>query len=542
MSLQSRRYPKSRAVGSALVAAAVVFSGLALRPSMPAHAASNTLLVARDISDGKTMDPGHSYEFTAAVVQSNTYDTLVTYNGTDTAHPVGDLATSWKVNSDGTVYTFNLRKNVRFSNGDPLTADDVVFSYLRLKYLNDNPAFLIAGATNIKALDKYTVQITLGAPDVSFLAALADQNFGVLDSKLVKAHGGVDSSDAATKDKAESFLDSQSAGTGPYKMTNWTRNSQIVLERNPNYFGPRAAFDKIIFQHQISAAQQRLLVQRGSVDIAMNVSLQQAQPLLHDPNVKVVTGNTLDLIYLAMTTSMTRSVPLSSKYVRQAVRYAIDYDGILKGLLKGVGTRPNSMIPVGMLGNDTATNNSLLIHQDLNKARALMKRAGYSRGFTTSMYYTVGATVDGVAIDPLASKIQNDLAQIGITIKLVPQQDSVNLAEYRAQKLPMILYNWGVDYADPDDYAGPFSPGGGPAKRMFYTWDSKLANIVAQAKSSTDNAKRVALYRQVQQTWLDESPWVGLVQPQNIIVLGSNIKGYVFSPLTLGGNLRSVHK
>jgi ABC-type transport system substrate-binding protein len=124
----------------------------------------------------------------------------------------------------------------------------------------------------------------------------------------------------------------------------------------------------------------------------------------------------------------------------------------------------------------------------------------------------------------------------------VPQQDSVNLAEYRAQKLPMILYNWGVDYADPDDYAGPFSPGGGPAKRMFYTWDSKLTDIVMQAKSSTDTAKRVALYRQVQQTWLDEGPWVGLVQPQAIVVLGSNIKGYVFSPLTLGGNLRSVYK
>ena len=95
----------------------------------------------------------------------------------------------------------------------------------------------------------------------------------------------------------------------------------------------------------------------------------------------------------------------------------------------------------------------------------------------------------------------------------------------------MILYNWGVDYPDPDDYAGPFSPGGGPAKRMFYIKNPALQAIIAQAKSSSDTAKRVAAYKQVQQTWLDESPFIGLVQPQNIIVLGSNVKGYVYSPV-----------
>src|SRR5919204_678243 len=528
-----------RQAGTLIVATAVTLSGLAARPAASTSAtAGGTLLVARWIGDGKTMDPGRFYEFTSYAMAANCYDTLVTFKGTDTAHPRPDLATSWSISGGGKVFTFHLRHGVRFANGDPMTADDVVFSYRRLKYLKDNPAFLISGATDIRALDKYTVRITLGTPDVSFLAALAVPNFGVLNSRLVKAHGGDDSPQAATKDKATHFLDGQSAGTGAFQMTSWKRNTQITLVRNPHYWGPRPPMDKITFQNVPDSATQRLLVQKGSVDVAQNIDLQQSQALRNNPNVQLITGNTLDLIYVAMTTSATRSKPLSDKRVRQAIRYAIDYDGILKGLLKGVGTRPNSMIPVGMLGNDPATNNALLVHQDLHKARALLKKGGYPNGFSVKLSYWVGRVFDGIPMDPIAAKVKNDLAQVRINVTLDPEQDSVLLPAYRAQKLQMILYEWGVDYADPSDYAGPFSPGPGkrPVTRMFYTWDSHLTPIVNQADTVSDAGKRAALYRQVQQTWLDESPWIGLVQPQNIIVLGRDVKGYKFYPLVLGGN------
>jgi len=537
------RFQPARTAAAVATAATLLTSGLALRPAQPVHADNSTLLVARDITDGKTMDPGRFYEFTSNAMAANCYDTLITYNGSDTIHPVPDLAASLPTVSGGKVYTFHLRQNVRFANGDPMTAADVVFSYRRLLYLNDNPGFLIAGATDIKALDKYTVQITLSAPDVSFLSALADTNFGVLDSKVVIAHGGDDSVNAAKLDKATSFLDSQSAGTGAFTMTNWTRNSQIVMERNPNYWGPKPFFSKIIFQNQKDSAQQRLLVQRGAVDVAMNINIQQSQALAHDSSVQVVTGNTLDLIYMGMTLSPAVSKPLSDARVRQAIRYALDYDGILNGLLKGVGTRPNGMIPVGMVGNDTATNNALLIHPDLAKARALLTAAGYPNGFSVTMNYDVGTTFDGVTFDPIAAKVANDLARVGIKVKLGPEQDSILLPAYRAQKVQMILYNWGVDYPDPNDYAGPFSPGGGPAKRMWYvpSTDTALMNIVARADTTTDLAKRTALYRLVQETWLKESPFIGLVQPQNIIVFGSNIKGYVYSPV-LPSNFRTLSK
>jgi peptide/nickel transport system substrate-binding protein len=527
------RIPTRRTAGTVVAAALLLASSLTLRPAQPARADAGTLLVAADIADAKTTDPGHSYEFTSSMVQSNTYDTLITYKGNDTIHPVPDLAVSLPTIVGGKVFTFHLRHDVKFSNGDPMTAADVVFSYRRLQYLNDNPGFLVAGVKDIRAVDPYTVQISLSAPDVSFLSALSGTNLAVLDSKLVIAHGGDDSANAATADKAQSFLDSQTAGTGPYMMTNWTRNSQIVLEANPHYWGPKPAFSKVIVQNQQSAATQSLLVEKGTVDVALNINIQGAQALAGNSSVKVVQGNTLDLVYMGMTLNPAVSKPLSNPKVRQAIRYAIDYDGILKGLLKGVGTRPNGMIPVGMVGNDTATNNTLLINQNIGKAKALLTSAGYANGFSVSMSYDTNSTFDGVTFDPLAAKVQNDLAKVGIKINLVPSQDSILLTAYRAQKLPMVLYNWGVDYPDPNDYAGPFSPGGGPAKRMWYVPSSNpgLLNTVQLADTTTDLAKRTALYRAVQQTWLQDGPWIGLVQPQNIIVLGSNIKGYVYSPI-----------
>ncbi len=527
------RIPSPRTAGAIIAAVTLVASSLALRPAQSARADNSTLLVAADIADGRTMDPGHSYEFSSSMVQSNAYDTLITYKGNDTIHPVPDLAASLPTIVGGKVFTFHLRHDVKFSNGDPMTAADVVFSYRRLQYLNDNPAFLVAGVKDIRAVDNYTVQISLAAPDVSFLSALSGTNLAVLDSKLLIAHGGDDSPNAAKLDKAQSFLDSQSAGTGPFMMTSWTRNNQIVLERNPYYWGPKPFFSKVIIQNQTSAAQQRLLVQKGTVDVALNINIQEAQALAHDSSVKVVQGNTLDLVYMGMTLNPAVSKPLSNAKVRQAIRYAIDYDGILKGLLKGVGTQPNGMIPVGMVGNDPATNKSLLIHQNIAKAKSLLASAGYAKGFTVSMNYDTNTTFDGVTFDPLAAKIQNDLAKVGIKVNLVPQQDTILLTAYRAQKLQMVLYNWGVDYPDPNDYAGPFSPGGGPAKRMWYVPESNpsLENTVQLADTTNDLAKRTALYRAVQETWLQSGPWIGVVQPQNIIVLGSDIKGYVYSPI-----------
>jgi peptide/nickel transport system substrate-binding protein len=550
--------PMSRiaALGATSALMLASFAGIAARTATqtnaaPASANARTLIVASDISDGKTMDPGREYEFTADLVSENAYDRLITYKGSDTSHPVPDLASSWKVSNDARFFTFHLRHDVTFFNGDKMTAADIVFSYRRLGYLNDNPAFLMGAVAtgnkvtidSVRALNKYTVQFKLPTPDVSFLAALADVNFGVLDAKVVKAHGGSDAPNAATADKATTWLNNHSAGTGPFVFTNWTRGAagQIILKRNTHYWGPRPFLNEIDIQGVKDTATQRLEVSKGTVDLATNIDLDGARELKSTPSVKVITGNTLDVVYMGMTMSCKVSKEMCNPKVRQAVRDAIDYNGIINGLLNGVGTQPNGMIPVGMLGNSPAWNNSVKPKLNVAAAKALLKSAGYPNGFSVPLYYDGGVTFDGISYDLIAPKVANDLAAVGIKVKLTPQEDTVLLPAYRAQKIPFILYNWGVDFPDPNDYAGPFGSGGGPATRMWFTANTTQQKLAVQADSTPNVAKRTALYHQVQKIWLSQGPWVGLIQPQGIVVVHQGVTGYTYNAV-YGDNFRNIRK
>src|SRR5947209_3456512 len=249
----------------------------------PLTADLHTLVVARDLSDVRTLDPDRVFEPSADMVEGTVYDPLVTFLGQDITHVRPDLAAHWTLSAHNRVYTFHLRHHVRFSNGDPLTAADVVFSYRRLGYLNDNPAFLMGAHTvghglvinQVRSLDTYTVQITLPRPDVSFLAALTSPVFGVLDARVVQAHGGSDSPRAAVADKATTWLDDHSAGTGAFVLHSWVRGSSghITLTRNHFYWGKTPSLRQILLQGIPSAVTQRLEVERGTVDMAFNIPI-----------------------------------------------------------------------------------------------------------------------------------------------------------------------------------------------------------------------------------------------------------------------------
>lgn len=555
MSKLVSRFTTAGGIAALLLA---VTTGTVLRPAIrtsaaPLAASKSTLIVARTLDDLKTLDPGRMYEFSSSAAGANMFETLVQYVGQDVGHVRPFLATRWTITQGGKVFTFFLRHDVRFSTGRQMTSADVVFSYRRMAYLKDQPAFLfgenastkdVSGVYGIKALNKYTVQITLPAPDVSFLAQLTDLNFAVLDSKTASAHGADATVDAATKDTATSYLNAHSISTGPFQLSSWVRGAagSISLVPNKYYWGKKPYLKKIVFQGVQSPAAQRLEVQRGTVDVAQSLSIDDVKALKGNSSVKIVRGNSLDLVYMGMTLNPDISAPMANPLVRQAVRHAIDYHGLIHSLLSDVGAQPNGMIPVGLVGNDAKTNAKLIPKYSPTLAKSLLKRAGYPNGFNVDLYYGAGHTVDGVSMDLIMPKIQHDLQAVGINVSLKPENFTVMLADYRAQKLPMVAIEWGVDYPDSNDFAGPFSPGGGPAKRMWYTNNPALTALAVKADVTTDPKKRAALYLQIQKTWLKESAFAPLVQPQNIIVLHKGVSGYVISPLFVQGDMRWVKK
>jgi peptide/nickel transport system substrate-binding protein len=194
------------------VLAALVTAAVATGATASSSAPTGTLVIDRSF-EIKTADPQRAFEPTAAIVDRGIYDTFFTYNGGDVAHPVPLLVRSWSVSNGAKTYVFNLRKDVHFADGTPLTAADAVFSFRRLINIKGNPSFLLDGVT-VAARGRYTVVLKSKTPNAAIPSILTNTSLGIVNSKLVKRHGGTAAAGADKNDKAEQWLNS-AASRGP---------------------------------------------------------------------------------------------------------------------------------------------------------------------------------------------------------------------------------------------------------------------------------------------------------------------------------------
>jgi peptide/nickel transport system substrate-binding protein len=294
---RARRHGRRWAWGGLLIAVlgATAFGG----DEVAAQSRQETLILVRSMSDYITNDPSRTFEFTSQIIDRAAYDTLVTVEPPDFTKIQPNLATKWTISPDGTVYTFTLRSGAKFASGNPVTAQDVRFSFRRLKHLKDQPSFFADPIKEVEVANHTTVKIVLTGPDASFLAAVAGVPMGIVDSKTVIAKGGTDAEDAKAKDNATEWLNTTSAGSGPYKLVSFTRDVEAVLERNPSYWGPKPYFAKVILKHVTSGTTQREMIERGEADIAHDFDADLVAKIKEGPKIRIVSGLSLNLVYLA---------------------------------------------------------------------------------------------------------------------------------------------------------------------------------------------------------------------------------------------------
>ncbi len=482
-----------------------------------------------DQSDVKTLDPGREFEFAAAFVDLNTYDTLVVPKGPDDLTTfVPHLAKEWKISPDGTEYTFTLRDDVKFASGNPFTADDVKFSLMRLKNLKGNPGWMADPLKSIDVIDPHTVKMTLNNPFADWLAVLAGPNAAIMDSKLVKEHGGTDSDTADKDDKAEEWLNQNSAGSGPFILTGWQKNQGITLKANPNYWMGKPKLGGVEVRDIPSPATQKLQIQNGDIDVAINLTPDIVATMRNDPNVKIITGQSLDNMYMGLTCEPSIDPHLAKKEVRQAIRYAIDYDGVL-ALTDNQAVRGPAVYSIGILGLTQADADRLNPKYDPQKAKDLLAKAGESNGFSFKLEYGTGPSPVGITYESVAQKVQADLKKVGIDVQLEPMEFLTMLTKYRAKTEPAVISYNQPDYLGPSDWAG---------QMVLHTWaprlhyDSKQAqDLTHRADAEQDPKKRAELYQQLLQLLVDEGPYVMLVQGKVNVVTRPNIQGYQYLPL-----------
>jgi peptide/nickel transport system substrate-binding protein len=500
---------------------ATVATGPTTAPSSGSSA--NPFVIVMDFNDILTLDPGIAFEQTFIFFLNAAYDTLVTTEAPEFAKYVGRAADSWTVSTDGLVWTFHIRPGIKFRSGNPLTAEDARFTWQRDINLKNSVSENLNMVAKVEAPDASTFVVTLKYPSAPFLSAAAIPSMSIVDSKVVKAKGGTDAADADKSDTARAWLDQNSEGSGEYIITSWKPKQEIVLEANPNYWGPKPKSAKIVVKGMTDPSTALQMLQKGDADLVYALDIDLLSKVKADATLKANMVQTFNYEYIEMTFNPDLSKPLSDVRVRKALIAAIDYDGIINGILGGNGARAPSLLPLGFIGVDP----KLVKGRDVALAKSLLKDAGYASGFSVDMAYGQTALRDTVA-----AKVKSDLAEVGVTLNLKPMETPVFLSDYYAGKLQMQMRTTVTDRVDPVNWTAYMCCKSGISWRMWY-YNPDNERLEKVIESEIDPVKRAQAVADIQANWVNDGYGTMLWQHQLLVATRAAVTGFVWHPFRL---------
>lgn len=517
----------SRRVLCTTTAAAALLLCLAA-PALAA-APKDTLVIAFAFDDIITMDPAEVFELSGGEIMGNTYDRLVRLDISDPSRLVGDVAKSWTISPDGKTYTFEIRPGQKFASGNPLTAEEVAWSLQRAVSLDKSPAFILTqfgfSKANVKEKIKATGPLTLTlATDKAFaptfvLNGLSANVGAIVDKKLLlsKEQNG---------DWGYGWLKTNYAGSGPLKLREWRANEIVALERNDNHYAGKAPLARVIYRHIKEAATQRLLLEKGDIDMARNLSPQDLAALSSNPNIKVTSAPKGTVYYISLNQ---KNPNLAKPEVREAMKWLVDYSAIGDTLIKNIGVVHQNFLPLGLLGASSEQPYKL----DVAKAKALLAKAGLPNGFKVTIDTRTTQPVQGIV-----EAFQQTAKRAGIVVEIIPGDGKQTLTKYRARTHDMYIGQWGADYWDPHTNADTFTrnpDNSDDAKAKPLSWRNAWAIPEMTKKSDAavlerDTAKRKAMYEELQADFRKTSPFVMLYQQTEVAAYRSNVNGMKLGP------------
>ena len=505
---------------------ALVFASALLACGTHAATPKDTFVMAKDISDLITLDPAEVFELSGGEVIANLYDRLMMYEPEDLTTLVGGVAESWEVSEDGKVITFTIRPGMTFHSGNPVTAEDVVFSLRRVVKLKKTPSFIVTqfGWTpdNVDSLvvvdgDKAKITITEEFSPGLVLNALSAGIGSIVDSKTVLSH-------ETNGDLGYGWLKTNSAGSGPFKLRTWKANELVTLESFPGYRHGQPAMKRVIIRHVAEPSAQRLLVEKGDVDLARNLTPDQIKGVADSADLAVDANPKGALMYLAANAA---HPVLGDARVSRALRYLVDYEGMASTFLAGQQRVHQAVWPSGLWGALNETPYSL----DADAARALLAEAGHPDGFTVRL-----DTLNAAPFPEVAQSVQATLAKAGIEAEIVTAEGKTLWPMYRARKHELILARWSPDYTDPHSNVDAFArnPDNRPEAKLTgvlawrNSWQDEAMNaMVVAARNEPDLARREQRYHEIQRALQQSSPYVVMFQQTEQVVRRTNVQGFV---------------
>jgi peptide/nickel transport system substrate-binding protein len=483
----------------------LVLSLLLVTPLPDAGAQPKDTLTVALVSHAPTLDPHMHFERVGILVNINMFDSLLHKNAKLEYEP--SLATSWKPLND-TQWEFKLRKGVKFHNGEPLTADDVKFSFERViepgKEKKKSPQYgNIRAIKEVRIVDPDTVHLITDKPFPLLLERLVF--FPIVPRKHVEKVG------------EEAFGTTAPVGTGPWKFVEWKRDQYIRLEAFDGHWRGKPAFKHLVIRAIPEVATQIAEVKTGGVDLIRNVSADLVPELKAHPQTYVSSAPILRVHYVELDM---RVPPFDKKLVRQAANHAIDRQAIIQKLMGGLGTQVATVVQPPAFGHDADVKP---FPYDAKKAKELLAQAGHANGVDITIHSAF------VEFRPVFEAITQMLTDVGIraNARMWDPGPAWNKFLQGEGKATNAMYgSWGnYSVFDADAVLHPLfhsEPGGWIGK--WYTRVEGLDKLIDEARSTVDQPRRKRVYSQIQKLIREEAPAIFLFTQYDTLAVSKRVE------------------
>jgi peptide/nickel transport system substrate-binding protein/oligopeptide transport system substrate-binding protein len=474
-----------------------------------------TLIDSRDSYDPRSLDPALSTDVPTGRAVGYLFDGLTRF--TPDARVVPALATKWEVSPDGSVYTFHLRRGVKFTDGTPFVARQVATSWQRVldpKVRGGRgwPLYPILGAKEF-ADGKGTTIPGIATPNDSTVVVTLKEPFAIFPKLLAMPVASI------APDSIPANFGERPVGTGPWKLVEWKHDDYLLFARNERYWGGAPKADSLMARIIAEPSTAVAEFQSGNVDV-LQVPEGEIRDWEEDTQRRKLLASTpaLELVYVAINT--TRG-PLADVRVRQAINHSIDRKTIVRNLIAGRGELAAGVIPSQLPGSDKTR---LGYEFDTLRARQLLREAGHPNGIDLEIW-----TSSTPIFVRLAETIQGYLALAGIRAKIVQRESAAAREAARKGQTDLFVKDWYADYPDAENFLYPLlhSANKGVGGNVSFYSNPQYDSLVSRARRELDETKRVALYKQADELAFREAPMVFLYFYNELYAIQPWIKGFV---------------
>lgn len=488
-------------------------------PPKPAGVPQDTLVIGV-AEDADNLDPAVTVTNNSWAITYPCYQRLMRYkvvDGQGSTEVEGDLAESWEASPDGLVWTFKLKQGFKFDDGTPVDARAVKFTFDRLRKVGKGPFDAFPTLESVEVVGDYAVRFKLNAPFPPFIYSLANNGASIVNPRVMEHEQG--------GDQGQAYLAEHSMGSGPYRLVEWAKDQYFKLELNPHWTGPKPKFTTVMFKIIKDPSARRLQLERGDLDIAEELPIDQLEELKKNPDIDVREFPSLSVVYVYLNC---QRKPLDNVKFRQALSYATDYQGIIKGVMLGKAVQMRGPVPKGMWGHAPDLFQYSL---DLEKAKQLLAESGVKTPVALGYLY---ADRDPTW-EPIGLSLQSTFGQLGIKVEMQKLAYATMRDKLDRGDFDLAVGNWTPDFADPYMFMNYWFDSeffGLAGNRAFYK-NPRVDDLIRRAARITDQGEREKLYRQAQDIIIQEAPYLFLFQRNYMVAFRKNVKGYVFQPMLL---------